>query len=112
MMRLRYACGLLATALLLTFSATAHEGHDHDTPAAAAAVPAMPRGEAASDTFEVVAVARSGELILFLDRFATNEPLADATVAVETPDGSVDAKAAPDGTYRLPAPWSARPGRY
>src|SRR5262245_877563 len=114
-MRLRYACGWLATALLLTLStqaATAHEGHDHGAPSAAAAVPAMPRAEAASPAFELVAGVRSGELIIFLDRFATNEPLADATVTAETPQGSVDATAAPDGTYRLPAPWSREPGHY
>ncbi len=33
-------------------------------------------------------------------------------IAVETPQGSVDAKLSTDGTYRLSAPWAEKPGRY
>ena len=114
-MRLFNACKLVATALLLTLSAQvaiAHEGEDHGAPATRVSVSAMPRAEATSDTFELVAVAKAGELTIYLDRFATNEPVPGASVTVETPQGSVEAKAAPDGTYRLPAPWSSAPGHY
>jgi hypothetical protein len=70
------------------------------------------RAEAVSDTFELVAVAGAGELVLYLDRFATNAPVDGARVDLETPDGS--ATAAPDGPglYRLKAPWTARAGRH
>ena len=71
-----------------------------------------PRAEAASDVFELVAVARRGEMTIFLDRFASNEPVANATITVETPTGSVDAIPAADGIYNLTAPWSRTPGRY
>ena len=114
-MRLFKAWKLAATALLLTLSAQiaiAHEGEDHGAPATRVSVSAMPRAEATSDTFELVAVAKAGELTIYLDRFATNEPVPGASVTVETPQGSVEAKAAPDGTYRLPAPWSSAPGHY
>ncbi len=114
-MRLFNACKLVGTALLLTLSAQvaiAHEGEDHGAPTTRVSVSVMPRAEATSDTFELVAVAKGGELAIYLDRFATNEPVPGASVAVETPQGSVEAKAAPDGTYRLPAPWSSAPGPY
>jgi hypothetical protein len=51
-----------------------------------------------------VAVRQSGELLIYLDRFQTNEPIANAEVTVETPDGSKEATFK-DGVYRIPAPW-------
>lgn len=90
----------------------AHEGHDHDATAASVMLPASPRADAVSNSFELVAVAGSDEIIVYLDRFTTNEPVTDASVVVETPQGSAQAKPASDGTYRLAAPWAARPGRY
>jgi membrane fusion protein, heavy metal efflux system len=87
--------------------AFAHEGHDHgEQPAVSAG--ALPRGEADSNAFEIVAVVRGDHLEIHLDRFATNEPVTGAVVEVETPDGSVKATANADGTYRLPAPWLAK----
>ena len=68
----------------------------------------MPRGEAASDAFEIVAIARGENLEIYLDRFATNEPVIGATIEVETPSGSVKAAEGADGTYRLAAPWLAK----
>lgn len=105
---------LIAGLLLLVPSqqSWAHEGHDHGPEAKSVALPASPRAEATSDAFELVAVARAGEIVIYLDRFATNEPLPDATVTVETSQGSVDAKRTSDGTYHLAAPWAASPGRY
>jgi RND family efflux transporter MFP subunit len=55
---------------------------------------------------------RAGELIIYLDRFTTNEPVPGAAIQVETPVGSVDALAMQDGTYKVAAPWSGQPGRY
>jgi uncharacterized membrane protein YjjB (DUF3815 family) len=59
-----------------------------------------------------VAVAKDGELTVYLDRFATNEPVSGAAITVETPKGSVEAKPILDGTYRVPAPWANSPGQY
>jgi hypothetical protein len=73
---------------------------------------ALPRAETSSGAFELVAIASAGEIVIYLDRFTTNEPITDALVAVETPQGSLEAKRASDGTYRLPAPWAAASGRY
>jgi RND family efflux transporter MFP subunit len=103
---------LVATAILCgaIVSVFAHEGHD-DEPQHAVSPAALPRGEAVSGDFEIVAVARADNLEIFLDRFATNTPVTDATIEVETPDGPVKASPGPDGTYRVPAPWLAKGGR-
>lgn len=110
-----HPCKVLAAAFLLAISferGSAHEGHDDGPSKAAVSLPAVPRAEAASDTFELVAVAKDGELTIYLDRFTTNEPVTNAAIAFETPQGSVEAEPAADGTYRLPAPWAANPGHY
>lgn len=98
--------GLRLAALALSLglgAAQAHEGHDQG--AAPAPAHGLPRGEASSATFEVVVVANGGRLTIYLDRFATNEPISGATIEVETPQGPVEAAAQPDGTYGVEAPW-------
>src|SRR6185503_3005888 len=90
--------------------ASAHDGHDHgeQQPVSAGA---LPRGEAASNAFEIVAIVRNENLEIHLDRFATNEPVTGATIEVESPNGPVKAAEGADGTYRVAAPWLARNGR-
>ncbi|XSC44953.1 efflux RND transporter periplasmic adaptor subunit [Bradyrhizobium sp. RDT10] len=90
--------------------ASAHEGHDHEEQQPVSAG-ALPRGEAASDAFEIVAIVRGENLEIYLDRFATNEPVTGATLEVESPSGSVKAAEGADGTYRVAAPWLAKSGR-
>src|SRR5436190_1422281 len=92
-------CRLVAAALLLgliPFTVAAHEGHDHNATTPKLSVPAAPRAEASSDLFELVAISRNGELTIYLDRFASNEPVPDAVISVETPRGNVEAKPTPD----------------
>lgn len=90
--------------------AAAHEGHDHND--STRAVAAAPRGEASSADFQLVAILRTGELVIYLDRFATNEPIGDAAIEVETPAGPASATANEDGTYRLPAEWAKGADHY
>ena len=71
-----------------------------------------PRAEAASDAHELVAIARDGVLTIYLDRFATNEPVDGAEIEIETPAGPQKAEARPGEPYRLDAPWSSKPGAY
>lgn len=114
-MRLCHIFVLVTAIILLAPSSQpvpAHEGHDHKGSAKPIIVPALPRAEISSDAFELVAIANAGEIVIYLDRFATNEPVLDAEVVVETPQGSVEAKLASDGTYRLAAPWIGSSGRY
>ncbi len=95
-------CGTIAPAL-------AHEGHDHEEQQPVSAG-ALPRGEADSGAFEIVAIVHGENLEIYLDRFATNEPVAGATIEVESPAGPVKAAASADGTYRVAAPWLAKSG--
>lgn len=53
------AAALIAS--LATAPAQAHDGHDHGVPPLPKTMSA-PRAEAASDAFELVAVARAGEI--------------------------------------------------
>ena len=104
---------LAATAVLCgsIAAAAAHEGHDHEEQQQAVSPGASPRGEAVSNEFEIVAVVRGENLEIYLDRFATNEPVTGATLEVESPSGSVKAVEGAEGTYRVTAPWLANGGR-
>jgi len=90
----------------------AHEGHDHGNEPQAAPAATAPRGTSSTDTLELVAIARNGRLAVFLDRVGTNEPLTDAAVQAETPDGTATVAPMPDGSYALDAHWSLHPGEH
>lgn len=92
--------------------AMAHEGHDHDVPPQPASGGLAPRAEAASADFEIVAVPRGGELILYLDRFTDNAPVEGATIELDTPEGTHSAWALGSGIYRVAAPFATAPGRH
>ncbi|MEE7450929.1 RND transporter [Methylobacterium radiotolerans] len=114
-MSTRLAAALRVVALLtavLAGPALAHEGHDHGAAQPPVSKTIAPRGEALSDTFELVAIPRDGTLTLFLDRFRTNEPVTGATIEVETPAGPKVATAAAEGGYALPAAWLSKSGRH
>lgn len=105
---MRAKLALVFSLLAMLFSVTqaaAHEGHDHgEVPRTA--VPVAPRGEAQSGDFALVAVLRERELVIYLDRFATNEPIRGAVIEALVPEGNGTALANEDGTYRLPAKWA------
>jgi membrane fusion protein, heavy metal efflux system len=106
----------LCAAALASFSGggslLAHEGHDHGAPPPPAVSNLAPRTEAVSEHYELVAIARGGDLVIYLDRFATNESVDGASIAVETSAGPEPARAMANEPYRLSAPWSAKPGSY
>src|SRR5262245_17697057 len=110
MTRILAVCTAAFFGLLAAGPAPAHEGHEHEPTPPPARVSL--RGEAASDAFELVAVVESNALAIYLDRFATNEPIGEATVEVETPAGPATASFQGEGVFRLPAPWLAKAGRY
>jgi len=87
-------------ASLLPIAARAHEGHDDTVPHASGTTAMnVSRVEAQSDLFEVVGVVENGTVTLFLDRFATNDPVADAKIELEIGPVKGSAQANPDGTY-------------
>lgn len=89
---------LAAAALAASFSALAGPGAhgpngEHlDGPATTAtATGSRPRIEAKTEQFELVGTLGGGEFSMLIDRFATNEPVLNAQVEVET--GGLKAKA-------------------
>lgn len=102
---------LLACA---SWSAAAHGGEDHgtETPAALSS-PIAPRAYAQTEDFELVAQLQGTTLNITLDRFATNDPVADAQVEVE--GGTAfkgQAQQIAPGVYTLKADALAQPGKY
>jgi hypothetical protein len=59
-------------------------GEHLDAPTAAAAGPALPRVEAHTEAFELVAELRASELVVLVDRYETNEPVLGAKLEVES----------------------------
>ena len=108
--RLVWAC--LAALPLVFGSALAHEGHDDAPAARAPATGLAPRVAAASPDIELLAELRQDTLLIYLDRYATNEPFNGATLEVE--EGANRGSAAPvgEGLYQVSAPWLAQPGRH
>ncbi|MEE7464995.1 RND transporter [Methylobacterium fujisawaense] len=103
------ALGLWAASPTMS---AAHEGHDHGNEAQGSPTATAPRGSSSTDALELVAIARNGRLAVFLDRTGTNEPVADAAVQAETPEGPATATPMPDGSYAFDAHWSLHPGEY
>lgn len=79
---------------------------------AAQAAEITTRSEAQTELFELVATSGNGQLTVFLDRFASNAPVTDAQVEVESGAWKAIVPAAGDGSYRVKAPQFAKPGSY
>ena len=117
----RAGCGRLARLLiaLIGFCATAvaapslqaNGGHDHAAATVATVANVAPRVEAASETFELVGIVRGDAMIVFLDRFADNAPVIQATIDVTGDGSTVRAELLPDGSFLLRPPWLERTGR-
>lgn len=105
-----FLAAVLAVMALGSPRLLAHDGHDHEAVPTVPAASGVPRLDASSPSFELVAVPQGERLMIWLDRFETNEPVPNATIEVETPSGPQTATARPDGSYDLPAPWAAEPG--
>ena len=106
-------------SMTFALSALAHaggdtsDGHSHGEatkPAITADV--GPRASAQTEEFELVAVLEGGKLALYLDRFATNEPVADAQIEVESGTLKAAATQVAPGVYSLPGEAFAHPGKY
>lgn len=90
----------------------AHAGHGDEPEPVVGNV--APRTTAESDDLELVAaVASNGILVVYLDRFQTNETLTEATIEVSENNGAgVVAKPQPDGSYLVAAPWVNQAGKH
>jgi hypothetical protein len=85
---------LLCAHTLVTAAPGAHgpNGEHLDGPTTMRAVSALPRVEAESEAFELVAELRASELAIIVDRYESNEPVLGAKLEVES--GSLKAVAA------------------
>jgi biotin carboxyl carrier protein len=92
--------------------ALADAGHDHGATPSAASATLAPRIEAQSESFELLAVLENGKLTLYLDRFATNEPVSDARIEIESGAFKAVAQPGADSVYTAPGEAFAKPGSY
>ncbi|MBI5910060.1 MAG: HlyD family efflux transporter periplasmic adaptor subunit [Betaproteobacteria bacterium] len=92
--------------------ALADAGHDHGATPPAVSATLAPRLEARSESFELLAVLEGGKLALYLDRFATNEPVSDARIEIESGAFKAVAQPGADGIYTAPGEAFAKPGQY
>ena len=92
---------VIATGLLLSTPSWAGEGHEHGEAAPAASTSASPRVSSSSELFELVGIVERGEMVIYLDRFATNAPVLDAKIEVEIGAVKGIAEAQPDGSYHF-----------
>ncbi len=114
-------CTLLTTALLCSglaaSSAWAHGGEEHSHPedavkTAAPSTPQGPRAGAQSEEFELVAVLADKQLTVYLDHYASNAPVADAQIELDSGALKHVAKQTQPGVYVLPGAAFAKPGKY
>ncbi|WP_024303456.1 hypothetical protein [Pseudogulbenkiania sp. MAI-1] len=104
---------LLFTLLFTPALAFAHGGEDHgDGAKPALSANVAPRAEAHTELFELVVTPTGDQLTVYLDRYASNEPVSGATVEIESGSWKAVAQAAGDGSYRAKAPQFAKPGQY
>ncbi len=85
-------CSVVLLFLNYAQPVLAHADHDHDAPALTN-VTASPRLDAHSELFEIVGVLDNKRFMIYLDRYATNEPVTDAKIEVEA-TGLQDGKSA------------------
>ncbi|WP_072392814.1 HlyD family efflux transporter periplasmic adaptor subunit [Hyphomicrobium sp. CS1BSMeth3] len=104
---------LLAIALGAGAGAgNAHEGHDHGAPPPPVSNTIAPRAEASSSDFEMVLIARGGELMIHLDQFRTNAPVTGASIEIDTSSGQLVPVDKGNGVYAADAPFLTTPGSY
>jgi cobalt-zinc-cadmium efflux system membrane fusion protein len=107
---------LLATAIAFPAWAggDASDGHTHGAPAAAAipVTASTPRAVAATEDFEVVAVLEGRHLLVYVDRFPSNEPVAKAKVEVEGAGLKGLAREAAPGTYVMDLAAALAPAKH
>lgn len=95
----RFTAGLLLC--LASGVSVADDGHGHGEAAPTAGGTASPRMAAHSDLFELVGVVDNGQMTVYLDRYATNEPVVGAGIEYESGSNKGVAQPQPDGTYLI-----------
>lgn len=100
-MRRVFAVALFTAAFAAASAAYAHGDEDHGAAPPPVTQSMAPRAVAATEEFEVVAVLEGKHLMVYVDRYASNEPVAGAKVEIEGGGlQGIAAESAP-GTYVL-----------
>ncbi|MEN9502347.1 MAG: hypothetical protein RI964_1632 [Pseudomonadota bacterium] len=109
-------CGgvLLGMAAPLSF---AHGGEDHSHAQETTAPLLSPtsggvRWELQSPDVELLGIINDGKLTLYVDHFATNEPLANASVELESKGQTLKLQTDANGMVQADAGWLAKPAHY
>lgn len=93
----------------------AHGGEDHaeeGSHASPVPVSAKPTIETASEQIELLGMFDHGELVLYVDDFATNAPLTGASVEISADQNSVKVVERAAGEYHATLSWVTSPGHY
>lgn len=110
--------GALILATVIAFPAwaggDASDGHTHagSAPAPVPVTASAPRALASTEDFEVVAILEGKHLVVYVDRFASNEPVAKAKVEVEGAGLKGLASEAAPGTYVMNVVAAIAPGKH
>lgn len=102
---------ILIYSLILSTAAWAHDDHDA-TPQAAPTQQAVSSSESASSDFEVLAQMDGETLTIYLNRYADNQPINNATLEVESGAFKAKLKAVASGVYQAPATPLAKVGEH
>ena len=103
---------VLLSAILISAPAHTHDGHDHGDEETIVASEALPRVVATSEQFELVGIAENDTLVIYLDAFATNAPVLDATIEVTIGADVALAETEAEGLYSVTSEELAEPGEY
>ncbi|WP_310448527.1 efflux RND transporter periplasmic adaptor subunit [Thiobacillus sp.] len=103
--------------LLMPRCVLAHGGEDHgDEARAPVSLSASgPQLELKSPEVELLGMVRDGRLTVYADRYATNEPILNAKIELESTNGNghkLQLRPAQDGSYAAAADWLQQPGTY
>lgn len=102
--------GLLA---LWPHMAWAHGDEDHgEAPKTAAVASSLPRVYLTTEQFEMVGVMKDDVLTIYLDQYATNNPVEKAQIEVESGSLKAIAKEAGVAVYTVDAPFLSQPGKH
>ncbi|MCX7176501.1 MAG: hypothetical protein NT159_21780 [Proteobacteria bacterium] len=106
---------VLAIALCaVAFSAFGHGGEDHDAPppAPTSSQSVAPRAAVATEDFEVVAALEGQHLLVYVDRFASNEPVTNARVEIEGAGLKGFARETAPGAYVMDVATAISPAKH
>lgn len=106
-------CLLTLTLIPIIWSTVvlADAGHGDEAPPSVAVSTLEPRVTASSNTVELIGILRDDTLWLYVDRYATNEPINGARITVANGSASSQAKPEAEGLYSVKGEWLEQPGR-